>query len=197
MVQQRSCCPTSGVAPLAVPLLEKSDLEGSTCHRARGIVSRSPLLGLTLVTTAALLFGVVAACVKAIVLPTLVLQLVRSVIEWVLGLAAALVYWRREKIGAGHDAELMRAGGDDSGAASSSCTTNGSSRSSSGAPTDLVGLLLGPSHLRGWLVLRALLYWLFLACWWFALASMPIGDATTIVYVGPVFISSMTSVRSF
>jgi len=48
-------------------------------------------------------------------------------------------------------------------------------------------LLFGPPHLRGWLVLRALLYWLFLACWWFALTCMPIGDATTIVYVGPIF----------
>ena len=36
--------------------------------------SSSGLVGLTLVTSAALLFGVVAACVKAISLPTLVLQ---------------------------------------------------------------------------------------------------------------------------
>ena len=48
-------------------------------------------------------------------------------------------------------------------------------------------LLLGPPHLRGWLVLRALFYWGFLCCWWYALSSVPIGDATTIVYCGPVF----------
>ena len=35
--------------------------------------------------------------------------------------------------------------------------------------------------------LRASLYWGFLACWWLSLVSMPIGDATTIVYTGPIF----------
>ena len=48
-------------------------------------------------------------------------------------------------------------------------------------------LLLGPPHLRGWLVLRSFFYWGFLCCWWYALSSVPIGDATTIVYCGPVF----------
>ena len=42
-------------------------------------------------------------------------------------------------------------------------------------------------HLRGWLVLRSFFYWGFLCCWWYALSSVPIGDATTIVYCGPVF----------
>ena len=55
---------------------------------------QAPMLGLVLVTTAALLFGVVAACVKAIEMPTLVLQLCRSFIEWALGVGAALFYWR-------------------------------------------------------------------------------------------------------
>ena len=172
--------------PLAVPLLNNGELEtgavSGQCRAASAAVSRAPLLGLTCVTTAALLFGVVAAFVKMIVLPTLVLQLVRSIVEWMLGIAAALVYWRRGQLAARRDEEMMGAGCDP---AVSSCASN--RPSPSGVPTDLMGLLLGPAHLRGWLLLRALLYWLFLACWWFALASMPIGDATTIVYVGPVF----------
>lgn len=53
--------------------------------------------------------------------------------------------------------------------------------------TSLWLLLLGPPHLRGWLVLRSFFYWGFLCCWWYALSSVPIGDATTIVYCGPVF----------
>ena len=40
-----------------------------------------------------------------------------------------------------------------------------SGRSPTGAPADLKGLLIGPVHLRGWLFLRALLYWIFLAGW--------------------------------
>lgn len=114
------------------------------------------LLGLTLVTTAALLFGVVAACVKAIHLPTLVLQQLRSMIEWALGVATVLFYRRKQKA----DGQKV---------------------------TDLVELLIGPPNLRVWIFLRALLYWCFLACWWSSLNCMPIGDATAIVYVGPVF----------
>lgn len=116
--------------------------------------TRAPCLslGLVLVTASALLFGIVAAFIKAIDVPTLVLQLVRSLIEWLLGIIAALVYRKKQQ------------------------------------PTsNLVLLLFGPAELRGWLVLRAFLYWVFIAGWWFALASMPMGDATTIVYVGPVF----------
>merc|ERR1712003_381553 len=48
-------------------------------------------------------------------------------------------------------------------------------------------MLLGPSNMWGWLVLRALLYWGFLSFWWLALGSMPIGDATSIVYTSPVW----------
>ena len=54
-------------------------------------------------------------------------------------------------------------------------------RAASATRPSLWLLLLGPPHLRGWLVLRALFYWGFLCCWWYALSSVPIGDATTIV----------------
>lgn len=161
---------------------------------------QAPMLGLVLVTTAALLFGVVAACVKAIEMPTLVLQLCRSFIEWALGVGAALFYWRtgaaRAQVRQEAELEVIRNGGyyvpptgptprsdsDDPEAARSA-----SEDRSGDPPSSLALLLLGPAHLRGWLVLRGLLYWMFLACWWFALAMMPIGDATTIVYIGPIF----------
>ena len=161
---------------------------------------KAPMLGLLLVTSAALLFGVVAACVKAIEMPTLVLQLCRSFIEWALGVGAALFYWRtgaaRAQVRQEAEVEVIRNGGyyepptgptprsdpDDPEAARSASVDR-----SGDPPSSLALLLIGPAHLRGWLVLRALLYWLFLACWWFALAMMPIGDATTIVYIGPIF----------
>ena len=166
--------PSYDKASRAAPLLEKPDVEVGC---SAGAASRAPLIGMLLVTSAALLFGVVAACVKSILLPTLVLQMCRSVIEWGLGLAAALFYWQRRQPAAQYSAELVCAGGNESAA----------THAALGAPSDLKELLIGPAHLRGWLFLRALLYWLFLAGWWFALASMPIGDATTIVYIGPVF----------
>ena len=61
--------------------------------------TRAPCLslGLVLVTASALLFGIVAAFIKAIDVPTLVLQLVRSLIEWLLGIIAALVYRKKQQ----------------------------------------------------------------------------------------------------
>ena len=169
MLQRRSA--NDARSGRAAPLLDKGDMEGGGLCRV-GVASSRPLLGLAFVTTAALLFGVVAACVKSIMLPTLVMQLCRSMIEWVLGVVAALVYWRRRKPEPEHDPELMRPSCHTSTCADASCE---SGRSPTGAPTDLKALLIGPVHLRGWLFLRALLYWVFLAGWWFALTSMPIG----------------------
>ena len=158
---------------------------------------QNPLLGLIFVTSAALLFGVVAACVKATMLPTLVLQLCRSIIEWALGLMAALSYSRRSRLPAAvimpesdpvkfqsgsvlfREDPMLRRGDSVESPCSCSCSLGLSEQ-----PTDLTLLLIGPAHLRGWLILRAALYWLFLAGWWYALTSMPIGDTTTIVYVG-------------
>lgn len=150
--------------------------------------SYKPLLGLFLVTTAALMFGVVAACVKAIALPTLMLQLCRSVLEWMLGVSAALAYRRGAKFPEPQvmpESELVQNGFDPAVSGKSASLVKPDDTTQ--PPSDLSLLLLGPAHLRKWLVLRALLYWIFLACWWFALTRMPIGDATTIVYVGPIF----------
>lgn len=47
--------------------------------------------------------------------------------------------------------------------------------------------LWGPVDLRFYMVLRAGLYWGFMMLWWSALTSMPVGDATAIVYCGPIF----------
>lgn len=171
--------------PLKQRLLDEQTAAASTVQIK---TRRSPILGLVLVTSAALLFGVVAACVKAIMLPTLVLQLCRSVIEWALGVAAAFAYFRGQigKLPEPRlvpEVEVVQHGFDPA----VSPLRKQPPPESQGPPSSLTLLLIGPAELRGWLVLRALLYWLFLAGWWFALSSMPIGDATTIVYVGPIF----------
>jgi drug/metabolite transporter (DMT)-like permease len=41
--------------------------------------------------------------------------------------------------------------------------------------------------MRSWQLLRALLYWAFQLLWWTALIYMPLGDATALVYCGPLF----------
>jgi len=45
----------------------------------------------------------------------------------------------------------------------------------------------GEKNERLYLLLRGAVYWSFMMLWWTALTSMPLGDATTIVYCGPVF----------
>ena len=174
---------------LTEALLDTSATNGGICIKPK----RNPLLGLIFVTSAALLFGVVAACVKATALPTLILQLCRSIIEWGLGIVAALSYSRGAQLPEPQVMPESAPAKFQSGSVLHKPSPAPSPRSGSttpGAsdqPTDLTLLLFGPAHLRGWLVLRAALYWIFLAGWWFALTSMPIGDATTIVYVGPIF----------
>ena len=59
-------------------------------------------LGLVCVTVAALLFGAVAALVKFIEIPPLVLLQFRSLVNWGLSLAVIAMYkgkssWRKEK----------------------------------------------------------------------------------------------------
>lgn len=47
--------------------------------------------------------------------------------------------------------------------------------------------MFGPHELWPVLALRSLLYWGFLCLWWLALTCMPVGDATCVVYLGPIF----------
>lgn len=150
---------------LSVPLVQPQPRRG-----------KASVAGLLMVTSAALLFGVVAAFVKAAALPTLVMLQIRSLLEWMLGVTVALSYYinlqrMRGMFAAPSTAELMEGG------APSASTEDGS----------LLHLLAGPPHLWHWLMLRAFLYWGFLACWWLSLSSMPIGDATTIVYTAPIW----------
>jgi len=129
---------------------------------------RASVVGMVLVTVSALLFGVVAALIKACALPTLVMLQVRSVLECLLVVVVAIAYVQMQPEAQTESALVPKP------------KTNGPGGG-------LKMLLIGPPHLRGWLVLRAFLYWAFLTCWWLALTSMPIGDATTIVYTGPVW----------
>ena len=141
-----------------------------------------------MVTSAALLFGVVAAFVKATGLPTLLMLETRSVLEWVLGVGVACVYYcnaQRHKIPPLPQAEAVLV------------QQRSASRAELAVPADsdsLMMLLVGPTRLWGWLVLRAFLYWAFLGLWWLALTAMPIGDATTIVYCGPIFTALFASI---
>jgi drug/metabolite transporter (DMT)-like permease len=48
-------------------------------------------------------------------------------------------------------------------------------------------ILMASPAMRSWQLVRALLYWSFQLLWWAALVSMPLGDATALVYCGPLF----------
>ena len=164
---------------LSVPLVESS---------ASSKAERSSVAGLVMVTSAALLFGVVAAFVKATALPTLIMLQARSILEWLLGLGVAVAYFfniRMAPLPQAEPAQIVQRTPRMSDIITPTLTRLSKPDESVGAT--LTPLLLGPPHLWRWLVLRALLYWGFLACWWLALTSMPIGDATTIVYTGPIW----------
>merc|ERR1711871_496552 len=47
-------------------------------------------------------------------------------------------------------------------------------------------VLFGEPAERGMLLFRASLYWFFLFCWWTGLRYLPVGDATSLVYMYPV-----------
>ena len=165
------------------------------------------LAGMLMVTSAALLFGIVAAFVKATALPTLVMCQIRSTLEWFLVIGVALLYVRKRGMLPPVPQPEITLHSEDF--ADPGSTLPGGRPPPAVPPTpelrevmeaqdvpaaskrmatdEFVELLVGTRSQRGWLVLRALLYWGFLSCWWSALASMPIGDATTIVYTGPVW----------
>ena len=185
---------------LAEPLMSAS-AGGTDSASAMAVSERmNTLVGITMVTSAALLFGVVAAFVKATALPTLVMLQCRSIIEWAIGVAVAFAYLRGERPKPLPQAEATAASVVSSTASREAGTKHAAPptplmiKHAADDHTQLILLLVGPSHLWGWIVLRAFLYWGFLACWWLALTCMPIGDATTIVYCGPVFTATFARI---
>ena len=183
---------------LAEPLIAngasapKPGLANSAAAR-RSAVDWDTVVGMAMVTSAALLFGVVAAFVKACSMPTLVMLQCRSIIEWFIGIAVAIAQLRGQKPKPMPQADA-RAKSEFSYAAHATEEQDPGLLSPKVAPATLKDLLIGPRHLWGWLVLRGALYWGFLACWWLALTSMPIGDATTIVYTGPIFTATFARI---
>ena len=139
------------------------------------------LSGMLMVTSAALLFGVVAAFVKATNLPTLLMLQCRSVLEWAIGVGVGCLYAAKGKN------QVLKPLPQAEAEVASRRSVQLDPASPETEPTSFMQLLIGPPELLGWLVLRAFLYWGFLGAWWLALESMPIGDATTIVYCGPIF----------
>ena len=87
---------------LAEPLIAngasapKPGLANSAAAR-RSAVDWDTVVGMAMVTSAALLFGVVAAFVKACSMPTLVMLQCRSIIEWFIGIAVAIAQLRGQK----------------------------------------------------------------------------------------------------
>jgi len=56
------------------------------------------------------------------------------------------------------------------------------------------GLLwFGPPELRGWLVLKCVVHFLFTTAWWAAIQAAPLGDAIAIIYCCPVLTALMAS----
>ncbi|EOD18570.1 hypothetical protein EMIHUDRAFT_243732 [Emiliania huxleyi CCMP1516] len=141
--------------------------------------------GVALITSAALLFGILAAVVKSVALPTLLKMQIRSLLEWLICLAAA-AFCRETRRRGGDTGAAMRVY-DNSGAEARPSTFAKCGGGEGGEREAWAKLLFGPRELSGWLVLRAFLYWVFLCCWWLALEAMPLGDATTVVYIAPVF----------
>jgi len=140
-----------------------------------------PLLGMTMVTSSAVFFSVVSVFVKGCTMPTLVMLQCRSMIELAIG-AAVIYYYLRKMTRSGFGTvPLLKGEEQEDEEKAAQVSGSGSTQQ------DAMLLIIGPRHLRHWLALRALLYWGFLSTWWFALSSMPIGDATAIVYTGPVF----------
>ena len=60
---------------------------------------------------------------------------------------------------------------------------------SSDTDEDWPSALFGFQKFRYLIALRAVLYWIFIVCWWSALTYAPLGDATAIVYTGPLWTS--------
>ena len=136
---------------------------------------------------------------------------IRSLLEWLICLAAA-AFCRETRRRGGDTGAAMRVY-DNSGAEAPPSTFAKCGGGEGGEREAWAKLLFGPRELSGWLVLRAFLYWVFLCCWWLALEAMvngtfwepsrsllgtflcrwlaleamPLGDATTIVYIAPVF----------
>ena len=183
---------------LAEPLMTPSQKEAmDDAHLLKSSDTQSasaPLLGMAMVTAAALLFGVVAAFVKATALPTLVMIQVRSILEWAIGIGVALCYRRPVKFPRAEVSLIENRESAQVSGAPASPRGAGERGTAEAAPTTMMLLLLGPPRLWGWLVLRAFLYWGFLACWWLALTSMPLGDATTVVYCAPIFTASFARI---
>lgn len=149
-----------------------------------------PLVGMSMITGSALLFGVVAAFVKGCALPALIMLEVRSLIELVIGAVVIMSYLR-----SGVTEEQARRGSLEENSVAGSAHEEGPPTSprlalpaEQGSRQRTAWLLtIGPRRLWPWLTLRALLYGGFNFFWWQALTSMPIGDATSIVYTGQIF----------
>lgn len=139
--------------------MEDSDGEIAR-HRKLDLVA--PQLGLLSVTMSALLFGIGASMVKGASLPPLVMLQGRAAIHWVLSMLSVALCCEKVTL-----QDLY---------ASDNNTKRLWGRS-----------LFGPKRIWHFLLLRALLYWVFTLLFWSALVNMPVGDATAIVYCGPVF----------
>ena len=148
--------------------------------RAWTLPSSASYCGMLMVTASALVFGVVAAIVKSVEMPTLLKLQIRSVMEWLLCLAAAAYYRQLKK-------RVVRPPSPPPSPVSDDSVLIDFGDGDAPTPSEWTQLLFGARDLRGWLFLRSALYWGFMLFWWVALARMPLGDATTIVYVCPVF----------
>lgn len=179
---------------LSVALLDAAPMRRGPGCLSAGWAKCVSLSGILMVTAAALLFGVVAALVKATNLPTLLMLQCRSVLEWAIGIGVAYMYaWQGGKRNNSLQ-PLPQAEAAMAVRRTLPAVPMSPSPPRDADPTSLSLLLLGPPHLRWWLILRAFLYWAFLAGWWLALTSMPIGDATTIVYCGPIFTATFARI---
>lgn len=51
--------------------------------------------------------------------------------------------------------------------------------------------MLGPASCRTWLIVRGLVYWLFMFAWFKSLQELSLGEATTLVYTSPILTAAI------
>eukprot|EP00931_Biecheleriopsis_adriatica_P050679 TRINITY_DN29363_c0_g1_i1.p1 TRINITY_DN29363_c0_g1~~TRINITY_DN29363_c0_g1_i1.p1 ORF type:complete len:342 (-),score=62.37 TRINITY_DN29363_c0_g1_i1:131-1156(-) len=131
---------------------------------ARQTSEETSTAGLIYVFASVLIFGIVGVLVQLIDVEPLIMLQMRGSIQWLLALSCVLVKSRRDRR-----------------ALQAPLPLQGSLRAR------ILDRLLGPSSVRGLVLLRGVLYWTFMGVWWASLEICSVGEATSVVYCAPIF----------
>merc|ERR1712142_1400110 len=115
--------------------------------------------GLSCVACSAVILGVVAAMVKTVDFPAVMMLQFHSIMQWIISLILCMRRFQLEENARGTipPEDLLEKG--------------------SSAWKRLMSVLFANETVRHWLLFRATLYYAFMLLWWNALARLPLGDA--------------------